>query len=109
MSEQSDWIETLREQCRRHGSKEVGDEIGYSKTVISQVLNGKYPGNLAKVEDAVRGAYLGKCVACPVLGELARNRCLEHQQRPFATTNPTRVKLFRACRSGCPHSQLKAN
>jgi len=38
-------------------------------------------------------------VECPVLGDLPRQRCLEHQSRrsQFAATNPTRILLYRVC------------
>jgi hypothetical protein len=38
-------------------------------------------------------------VACPVLDDLPRQRCLDHQRQreQFAATNPTRVLLYRAC------------
>lgn len=45
-------------------------------------------------------------VACPVAGELRMHHCLQNQRMPFAATNPQRVRLYRACRAGCPHSRL---
>lgn len=102
-----DWKQVLKQQCERKGREAVAREIGYGETVISQVLNDKYPGRIDKVESAVRGAYLGKTVHCPVIGELATHQCQEHQSRPFAATNPQRVRLYRACRNHCPHSELK--
>jgi len=98
------WLTELRTQCVSKSQKAVGEEIGYSPAVVNQVLANKYRGDVSKVEAAVRGAYLGATVGCPVLGELAVNKCLGHQKAPFAATNPTRVKLFRACRNSCPHS-----
>jgi len=100
------WIATLRDQCRSKSQKQVGDEIGYSSAVVNQVLRGKYPGDVAKVEKAVRGAYMGETCYCPVMGEIPVNQCLEIQKRPFANTNPQRVQLYRACRAGCPNSQI---
>lgn len=91
------WIQVLRQHRTQKGAKTVGEEIGYSQTVVSQVLNNKYPGVLAKVEKAVRGAYLGETVNCPVLGELAANRCLEEQKKPYRGTNRQAVQLYRAC------------
>jgi hypothetical protein len=101
------WVRTLREQCKESSQGKVGKLIGYSKTVVSQVLSGVYIGDLKAVEKAVRGAFLGETVGCPVMGETPANICLETQRRPYAATNHQRVQLFRACRSGCPYSQLK--
>lgn len=101
------WIRTLREQCTERNQTIVAEEIGYTGAVVSAVLSGKYKGNTANVEKAVRGAYLGETVACPVLGELPANRCLEIQRQPFAATNHQRISLYRACRDKCVNSQLK--
>lgn len=45
-------------------------------------------------------------VHCPILGELAADRCLTTQLEPFSAANPLRVALYRACRGGCPNSRL---
>ncbi|MEP1254297.1 MAG: transcriptional regulator, partial [Alphaproteobacteria bacterium] len=74
---------------------------------VSQVIGSKYPGDLAKVEDKVRGALMGLVVMCPVLGEIGRDVCLETQALPHVITNSTRTRVYRACRSGCPNSGLK--
>ena len=75
--------------------------------MVSQVLHGKY---LASRVDAFRekfmGAFMGACVMCPVVGELPRDKCLAFQGRGFCATNPTRVQLYHACRSGCEYSRI---
>ncbi|MFP4131293.1 MAG: helix-turn-helix domain-containing protein [Thiohalospira sp.] len=102
-----DWVAALRAECERVGSQaRVGRSLGYSPSVINQILKGTYRGNVDRVREAVEGAYLGATVDCPILGDLPRDACLRHQQRPFAATNPARVQLYYACRSGCPHSHL---
>jgi hypothetical protein len=47
---------------------------------------------------------MGAVVECPVIGEIPRQRCIEHQRRAhrFAATNPMRVQLSKACRV-CPN------
>lgn len=100
------WLLTLREQVADKGQRAVAKEVGYSAAVVSQVLNKKYGGDMSQVERRVRGAYMGETVFCPVLGEVSVNRCLEIQKQPFASTNPQRVRLYRACRAGCVNSQL---
>lgn len=99
------WLTELRNQCAKLGRKQVASDIGYSPTAISQALNDKYPGDLGKLERAVRGAYLGETVLCPVLGELEVQKCLKHQRNRQPAVNPTRVAMARACHSGnCPNS-----
>lgn len=103
-----DWVTVLAEDCDRSSQKAAGNRIGYSSSVINQVLKRNYVGgDLAAVELAVRGALLSAVVDCPVLGELPTHECLSAQRRPYGNTNPIRVQLYRACRSGCAHSRLK--
>lgn len=81
--------------------------IGYSAAVVSHLLAARYPGDLDAVFAKIRGALMGEVVACPVLGEIGRHRCLSEQKMPFATSNAARARVYRACRTGCPHSRLK--
>lgn len=102
-----EWLNVLRRECKRQGSSQarVAATLNLSPTVISQVLAEKYPGNLERVRALVEGAYMGKTVDCPVVGDLPRNRCIEYQDQSFAATNPMRVQLYHACRNGCPFSK----
>ena len=100
--ESTAWLEVLRQHRDTHGGKKTGDAVGYSSTVISQVLSGKYPGDLKAVQQKVEGALMGAMVDCPVIGDLPRNRCLEYQRQPFAATNPNRVRFASACPK-CPN------
>lgn len=100
-----DWVRALAQACDRTSQKKLAQEIGYSATVVNQVIKGTYKGDLTAVESAVRGALLDYKVECPVLGELRAHHCLEHQRQPFSTANPQRIRLYRACRSGCPHAK----
>lgn len=97
-----DWMEVLAAHRKAHGGKKTGDDIGYSATVVSQVLSGKYAGDLKAVQQKVEGALMGATVDCPVMGDLPRNRCLEYQRQPFAATNPNRVRFSAACPK-CPN------
>ena len=102
----SDWVKALRAECERSSQGRAGDLIGYSSAVVNQVLKGSYKGDLSAVEDAVRGGLMGATVDCPVIGEIPRQRCIEHQRRGYAATNPTRVQLARTCPT-CPHRRSK--
>lgn len=103
----SDWKETLRDACAASSQKKVADRLGVSATVVNQVLHDKYPGNLNRVKGLVEFVLTrGAAVQCPVLGEIGNEECLAYQRQPFAATNAQRVRLFRACRNGCPHSRI---
>ena len=105
-----DWVLVLAEQCDRASQQKVADTIGYSSSVINQVLKNRYNGNMKAVQAAVSGAYLNVNVVCPVLGEIGLHRCLQHQRAKFQATNSTRVRLYKACRGigtpRCKHSKL---
>ena len=99
-----DWIKELAAACDRLGQKEIAKRIGYSSSVVSQVINNKYPGDLERVRDQVEGVLMNRVVDCPMLGDITLDVCRGHQRRKFSATNPMRVQMFRACRNGCPHS-----
>ncbi|WP_126456702.1 transcriptional regulator [Sulfuriflexus mobilis] len=102
------WVAIMAEQCDHSSQKRVADKIGYSPAVVSNVLANKYSGDLGAVEQSVNGALLMATVNCPVVGTLKAHHCLENQRRNFSLSNPQRVRLYKACRSGhCPHSRLK--
>lgn len=102
-----EWLNVLRQACARRSQRKVAEELGVSPSMINQALKGVYPGDLDRLKRRVEGRYLNQTVNCPILGEIPLDRCQFHQEREFAATNPQRVELYRACRSGCPHSQLE--
>jgi hypothetical protein len=102
-----DWMQLLRDAVDRLGSiTAVADRIGYSRTALSLVLSGKYGD---RDTTALARAVLTRLdvVQCPVFGEIAGDDCRSHQAAPFSAANPQRIQLYRACRSGCPHSAIE--
>lgn len=104
-----DWVQELATFADREGLRGAEKRVGYSPSALSNVLNNRYPGDLARVEEKVRGALMGQTVICPALGEIGRDQCLDWQKKPFAATSSVRVAVYRACRTGCRHSALKAS
>ncbi len=102
-----DWIEALVCEVERTNGTKTAARIGYSGGVISQVLRRNYPGDMPRVETAIRGALMGETVDCPVLGDIGRDRCLQEQDMPRIATSAVRMRLWRACRDGCPHSRIR--
>jgi len=84
----------------------VAKRLGVSRTLVSQVCNQKYPGDLVRVQKLVEGVYLARTVMCPILGEIRQDQCLAHQARQPGSSNPLYIQVYKACRSGCPHSQI---
>lgn len=103
MKHEPAWLDVLGKTAARLGQPATAKLIGYSTAVVCAVLKGTYTGNLQRVEAAVNGALMGQSVDCPVIGELARNKCLDHQRAAFAATNPQRVQLWLTC-PGCTHN-----
>jgi hypothetical protein len=100
-----DWVLALATACDESSQAAVARRLGYSPTAVSTTLKGDYGADLSRLEAAVRGAFMAATVGCPVIGEIGADLCAEHQRRPYANTNPTRIALHRACRSGCIHSK----
>lgn len=102
-----EWILHLAEACARSTQTAVADQLGVSGSMLSQALANRYPGDMASLEQRVRGAFMGSTADCPVLGEIGMDRCLQEQKTPNSAASSVRVRLYRACRSGCPHSRIK--
>lgn len=108
----SEWIDTLIAECERTSQSRVANLLrqtdGFpSPTVINQIIKGKYPGRTDRLKALVEGKFMSGTVVCPVMGPIPSDQCIEYQSRKFAATNPTRVRLYQACRSGCKHSNIK--
>ena len=99
-----DWIAALAGACDELSQAKVAFAIGYSPSVVNQVLAGVYAGKTEKVERAVRNIYLPEQVSCPVLGEITTTRCAAAQGQPLSTANPLRIALARKCPL-CPNYQ----
>jgi len=109
-----DWARALAAACDRLGQATVARQLGVSATLINRVRKGQYGraghhGDLSRVEALVRGRFLGATTSCPVQGEIPTDRCIANQALPLLTTSRARVELWRACRSGCPHSRIGGN
>lgn len=97
------WYRALKDRWEADGPKAVGAVLGYSASAVTGVVKGYYGANIDAFRQRVIERLTEATVDCPVLGELQMGACAEHRARPFAPTNPDRVRLWRACRS-CPHN-----
>lgn len=96
-----DWVWALAGECDRSSQGKAAKRLNVSPSMVNQALKGTYTGDTARLESKVRGEFMSQTVNCPVLGEISTRKCLDEQKRPFASTNPLRVAVYRACRSGC--------
>lgn len=98
MTEQ--WFKTLKEQCDTKTARVVAQELGYSKTTLSLILNGHYVGKTDRVCDAVLLRY--HFVECPHLRKMLRvHECVSLATSPAPTHNPIKMQQWRACQN-CP-------
>lgn len=106
-----DWVLQLAEACDRTSQNVVAKKLRVSASVISQVVNCKYLGSYEQVEKTARGVLLSETLDCPVLGELKKNFCNEHQKRALRVfpSSGARTALQRHCRGGCVHSRLNSS
>lgn len=101
----SKWLDILKHECAQRTQADVAAELKVSPAVINQVLKGIYKGRTNRIKSLVEGRYMGATVECPIIGDIPRNRCIEHQlRRTFAATNPLRVQLYKKCPT-CPNFQ----
>lgn len=109
MSEKN-WLEILQSEVDRQGKSQnkVAAELGISTSKLSQTLRGIYPGSTEDIQLKVESMYMSKTVFCPALKrDISLRECAGNQERPFSSANRERVKLYKACRSGCEHSKLE--
>lgn len=104
-----DWIEVLAGKCGTMTQRLVAERIGYSAGLVSQLLRNRYKGNIAAIEEAVRGAWMGSTVVCPVMGTIPTDTCRDWQRkaRKYVPSSNNRVRMFRAC-GKCPRHVKEA-
>lgn len=100
------WLEVLRREVERQGLGPVSEMMGTSRASVSQLVNDKYPGKLDNMKRRVEGVFFNRTVQCPVAGEIPAQQCFGNQRKKPGS-NPMNLRFFKACRSGCEHSQQK--
>ena len=103
-----DWVARLAAECEATSQNAVAKRLNRSASLISTVLRAKYPGDMAAVEDLVRGALMSATIVCPVLGDLPTHICRSWRDKAkhFAGHNALRVTMFRACHR-CPRNKAE--
>lgn len=101
-----DWVRELAEQCEASSQSKVAARLGKSGALVSHVLRNKYQGNMAGVEQLVRGVFMNLKVDCPALGPTPANICRGwiEKSAKFSNENSERVRMFRAC-NRCPRKR----
>ena len=104
-----DWVALMARKCAETSQNRVAREIGRSASLVSAVLSASYQGDMAAVEDVVRGVYMRTTVDCPQLGTIRTSDCQDWRlkARSFAATNSLRVDMYRACHRCSRHVKAK--
>lgn len=94
-------LELLKAEVERVGMQAVAARLGYSRTTVSLVARGKYPGDPERCLARVMEVF-GR-VQCPYLGEeLSGPTCRTYATRSAPTYNPMQLQHWKACQQ-CPH------
>jgi len=101
-----DWIVALAEACAETSQNAVATRLSRSASLVSTVLRGTYRGDMAAVEERVRGVLMRSVVECPEIGAIPTQTCQDWRARSRTWTgvNAMRVRMFRACRT-CPRNR----
>lgn len=93
------WLVLMREEAARTNMRALADRIGYSRTTVSLVLSGTYPGNTDRIaERAIAVLELPQVIDCPYLRqELPIVACRDYATQRAPTHHPTKMAHWRAC------------
>ena len=97
-----EFIRVLAEVVKQEGSNAAAARrLGINRASVSTLLANKYPASTARMEKTIMA--WAALVECPILGPITGEQCQTERKKPFVGSNPTRVRLYRACRS-CPRN-----
>jgi len=102
-----DWLQILRDAVAASSQTTVAERIGMSRTAVSLVLSGKYPGKTDRVADRVLRVF-GQ-VQCTHTGQpIALTVCVSYATRRAPLNNPFELSHWRTCLT-CPLRPVKGD
>lgn len=98
-----DWVALLAERCAETSQNRVAKRLNRSAALVSAVLRNCYAGDMAAVEEVIRGVFERATVDCPAKGTMQSNICRDWQLKARSPSNENneRVRMYRAC-NRCP-------
>lgn len=100
-----DWLAMLREAVNATSQTDVAKLLDVSRTTVSLVLSGKYPGKTDRVAARVLKTF-GQ-VQCTHTGQLiSLTVCVSFANRRAPINNPMELRHWRTCRN-CPLRPVK--
>ncbi|MCW3479709.1 XRE family transcriptional regulator [Neisseriaceae bacterium JH1-16] len=92
------WMPLLRAEAERTSIADIAKRLGYSRTSISLVLAGRYPGGTERIAAAVLAELDGW--TCPHLQQpIKAEACQEIAFGPAPTHHPMKLTHWRACQN----------
>ena len=95
------WVLARARACDRSTQAQVAADLGVAQSYVSWALRGEMFQYHGRVETAVRARLLGETAECPILGEIALDRCGDLRRRTGRALGPIEKALREACPS-CP-------
>lgn len=97
-----EFIRVLAGVVEQEGSNvAAASRIGINRASVSTLLANRYPAGTQRMEKTIMA--WASLVECPVLGGITGEQCQSERNKPFIGSNPTRIRLYRACQS-CPRN-----
>ena len=98
------WLTYLREAVEATSGNKVAAKLGISPATVSQVLNGKYQADTARIEALVI-YHLGRW-ECPLIGSsIDAASCRQQRNRRVPTSNPEDIRAWAFCQSKCEYTR----
>lgn len=95
-----DWLTILRAQAAASSRQAVADALGVSRTAISLILNGKYPGRANNMAARVLDVF--SRFLCPHSGQMVSQAECAQRAATMPTSSPGALRWWRVCQT-CPH------
>lgn len=95
------WLSLLRAEAGRTSMRSVAGRLGYSRTSISLVLAGKYPGNPDRIAKAAL-ALLDVVECAHIRQTIPQTECRSIALGAAPTHHPMKLGHWRACQR-CPN------
>ncbi len=93
-----DWLALLRRAVDEAGSRAaVARELGVSRTAVSLLLSGAYPGGTARMAARVIARY--DRLLCPHTGRIVPPEHCRRMAGPVPTSSPAALRQWRACQT----------
>lgn len=93
------WLVLMREEAQRTTMRALAERLEYSRTTVSLVLSGTYPGGTEKIaRRAIAVLEQPVEVQCPYLDQaLPVAECRAYSSQRAPTHHPTKMAHWRAC------------